>query len=282
MSNPRIVFFGNSTYSVIDEKSIYERFGLSVVVTIPDQVRRYEPAKESPVKTFATMHKIPVIEAEKLTDGIIDRIKGYKPDFLVVADYGLILPKALLSLPVYASLNVHHSLLPKYRGPAPAPAAILNGDEESGVSVIVMTNKVDAGDILMQASYKLTPDETTDSLLTQLNILGSQAAIKAIEEYLSGTIHPIKQDEAKATFTKYMTKKDGLIDLSDDPELNWRKIRAFGDWPGTFFIVKHGNKDIRVKIKDAAFKDGVLRIQRVIPENKKEVSYEDFLRGLRA
>jgi len=276
-----ILFFGNSAYSVIDAKALYEKFGLSAVVTTPDHVKPGKPPKESPVKVFAKDRGIPIVEAEKLTAEVIEQIKAYKPDFLVVADYGLILPKALLALPTYAPLNVHHSLLPKYRGPAPVPAAILNGDTEAGVSIIVMTSGVDAGDILMQIPYTLKPDETTDSLLTELNILGAQAVTSVIERYLLGTTQPVKQDETKASFTTYLYRKDGFLSLGDDPVLNWRKIRAYGEWPGTFFIVKHRGKDINVKIKKARYNDGLLTIERVIPENKREMSYEDFLRGIK-
>ena len=281
IKNPRIIFFGNSKYSVIDAEALRKHFGLSAIVTLPDSINRQtKKPVQGPVNAFARAHHIPLVEAEKLTPDIIEKIKSFSPDFLVVADYGLILPKSLLSVPLYAPLNIHHSLLPKYRGPAPAPAAILNGDKVSGVSVILMTPGVDEGDILAQIPYELKPDETTDSLLTELNKLGAQAVVEVIEKYLEGTAQPKKQNEKQATVTKYMSRNDGLIDLSGNPEINWRKIRAFGTWPGTFFVVKHRGKKTRVKIKKAAFQDGVLTVQRVVPENKKEMSYEDFLRGL--
>ena len=281
IKKPRIIFFGNSKYSVIDAEALHKHFGLSAIVTLPDSINRQTKKPiQCPVNAFAHAHHIPLVEAKKLTPDIIEKVKSFSPDFLVVADYGLILPKSLLSVPLYAPLNVHHSLLPKYRGPAPAPAAILNGDKVSGVSVILMTSGVDEGDVLKQISYELKPDETTDSLLTQLNVLGSQAVIEVIETYLAGAVQVQKQDEKKTTVTKYMSRNDGLIDLSGNPEINWRKIRAFGTWPGTFFAVKHRGKETRVKIKKAAFQNGVLTIQRVVPENKKEMSYEDFLRGL--
>ena len=281
IKKPRIIFFGNSKYSVIDAEALHKHFGLSAIVTLPDSINRQTKKPiQCPVNAFAHAHHIPLVEAKKLTPDIIEKVKSFSPDFLVVADYGLILPKSLLSVPLYAPLNVHHSLLPKYRGPAPAPAAILNGDKVSGVSVILMTSGVDEGDVLKQISYELKPDETTDSLLTQLNVLGSQAVIEVIETYLAGAVQVQKQDEKKTTVTKYMSRNDGLIDLSGNPEINWRKIRAFGTWPGTFFVVKHRGKKTRVKIKKAAFQDGVLTVQRVVPENKKEMSYEDFLRGL--
>src|SRR3989338_10197036 len=182
---PHIIFFGNSKYSVIDAQALKEHYGLSAVVTIPDRTDSHKKLAPSPVKLFAQKLNIPLLEADKLTPDIIEQIKIYKPDFLVVADYGLILPKTLLSVPIKTALNIHHSLLPKYRGPAPAPAAILNGDEVAGVSIIVMSKQVDAGDVLKQVTYRLKQDETTDSLLTKLNTLVAQAVIDVIQQYLS-------------------------------------------------------------------------------------------------
>lgn len=280
--NPRIIFFGNSKYSVINALALSEHFRLSAIVTVSDSInpRTREPI-QSPAKLFAIAHNIFLIETNALTPEAVEKIKSLSPDFLVVADYGLILPASLLAIPAYAPLNVHHSLLPKYRGPAPAPAAIVNGDTLSGVSIIVMTDTVDAGDILKQVSYALKPNETANSLLTVLNTLGARAVIEVIDEYLIGATHPVKQDEAKATFTRYMTRNDGLIDLLDDPETNWRKIRAYEGWPGTFFVAAHRGRKMRVKITRASFEGGILSIQRVVPENKKEMGYEDFVRGLK-
>src|SRR5204863_4157406 len=133
-SKINIVFFGSSYYSVIIAKALQKAFGLSLVVTIPDKpVGRKQILTPSPVKIFALEQKIPVITANKLTDEVIEQIRLYQPDFLVVSDYGLILPKKLLQLPKHAPLNVHHALLPEYRGPSPAQFAILHGEEKTGV-----------------------------------------------------------------------------------------------------------------------------------------------------
>src|SRR5690242_13888773 len=132
-----IIFFGNTIHSAIVAKALFQTFGLSAIVTTPDKpVGRKNILTPTPTKTFALQNNIPVIEADKLDAPIIDVITTYDPDFFVVADYGLFLPKKLLALPKYQPLNVHHSLLPKYPGPTPAPSAILAGDKVSGVSVI--------------------------------------------------------------------------------------------------------------------------------------------------
>src|ERR1035437_4619807 len=151
----KIVFFGNTKHSLIGAKIIQKELGFSLVVTIPN----------SPLEKFAIEEKIPYLLVTKLNDEVIEKIAAIETDFLVVEDYGLILPTKLLEVPKYASLNIHHSLLPKYRGPAPAPAAILAGDKISGVSIIKMSSKVDAGAIFAQKEYVLKETETTDSLL---------------------------------------------------------------------------------------------------------------------
>ena len=276
-----IVFFGNSKYSVIDAEALFKDFGLSAIVTIPNRPVNRKEMLVSPVKTFAKENNIPLIEALKLTPDTVEEIKKYEPDFLVVADYGLILPRALLALPKYAALNVHHSLLPKYRGPSPAPAAILSGDKESGVTIITMNEKVDAGNILAQVAYTLASDETTDSLLTKLNTLGAKAVTEVIEQHLTGKVEKKVQDETRAVYTKFMSKTEGKINLTDSPEINWRKIRAYGKWPGTYFLAEKNGKEMRVKIAKASHRNNTLLIERVIPENGKEMGYEDFLRGMR-
>lgn len=269
-----VVFFGNTKYSVIVAEAVRKKFGLALVVTNPDRpAGRRHILTPNPVKTFALENNIRVITADKLDQGIIGQIAKLKPDFLVLTDYGLILPKDILALPEYAPLNIHHSLLPKYRGPSPAPTAILNGEKISGVTIIRMNEQVDAGQILAQKEYHLKGDETTDSLLIQLNTLGGKIIIPVIENYLKGTIKPVKQDEAKATFTKRLKKEDGLIDLENPPapDILDRMIHAYHPWPGVW-----------TKWKIAG---GGWRIVKFLPERKvqveggKPMTVKDFLNG---
>jgi len=265
-----IIFFGNTSYSVIDAKALYNRFGLTAVVTIPDKPIKQNNVIQSPVKLFAEKHTIPVIEASKLTADIIEKMRQLQPDFLVIADYRLILPQTLLDIPKFAPLNVHHSLLPKYRGTSPVPTAILNGEKISGVTIIRMNTKIDAGDILAQKEYILKPDETAESLLTRLNELGGQAVVEVIENFKN--ITPIRQDTSKATFTSYMTKQDGYIDLKNPPaqEILDRMTRAYYPWPGVWTFLRMKNKEVRIKF---------------LPENKIQVAgkkpqtIKDFFNG---
>lgn len=293
----KIVFFGNTKYSVIVAKKLHNEYGLSSVVTIPDRpIGRKKVLTPSPVKQFALEHNIPVLTGDSFYSSSeakrsrevssrqartinIEEIVSFNPDFLVVADYGLILPKALLQIPKYAPLNVHHSLLPKYRGPSPAPTAILNGDKVSGVTIIKMTSEVDAGPIFAQKEYTLKPDETTDSLLTALNTLGGKLIVDVIKNY--GTLKPITQDESAASITKRIAKQDGYIDLANPPtpEKLDRMIRAYFPWPTAWTrIVLRLNLD-----QGSTFQKE--RIVKFLPGQKLQVEggrpmpLKDFLNG---
>ncbi|MBI2430566.1 MAG: methionyl-tRNA formyltransferase [Candidatus Levybacteria bacterium] len=255
-----IIFFGNTKYSVIVAEKLHKNFGLKAVVTIPD----------SPVKAFALKNNIRVVESRRLDNNTVKQIAHFSPDFLVVADYGLLLPKELLNLPKYAPLNVHHSLLPKYRGPSPVPTAILNGEKISGVTIIKMNEVLDAGDILAQKEYTLKPDETTPNLLTKLNELGGEIIISVINDYIAGYAKPIPQNENDVTFTKRFEKKDGYIDLKNPPEQLDRMIRAFYPWPGVWTRQMINGKSSIIKF---------LPLQKIQVEGKKPMSYKDFING---
>lgn len=300
----KIAFFGNTKYSVIDARVLHERFGLVQVVTKPDKpTGRKRILTPNPVKTFAVANKIPVIEADSfsVTKGQtlkssisrsdlnpIDKILRFAQndrglDFIVVADYGVILPREVLDIPKIAPLNVHQSLLPKYRGTSPAPAAILAGDKKTGVTIIKMVEEVDAGDILSQEEYEMEPTETTDSLLTKLNQLGSQLVCKVIENYDS--IKPKPQDEAKATFTERMSKKDGQIDLENppDPIILDRMIRAYYPWPTVWSKVKVKGESEKIIKFLPAIPDERSPINNtpflIQPEGKKPMTPKEFLNG---
>ncbi|MBI2338177.1 methionyl-tRNA formyltransferase [Candidatus Daviesbacteria bacterium] len=228
MKNLSIIFFGNTKYSTIGARIINSTHPLSLIIT--------KKLDFNPVKNMAEKLNIPLVETDKLDQTVIERVKKQQPDFLVVEDFGLILPDELLSIPGYASLNIHHSILPKYRGPSPAPFAILNGDKVSGVTVIQMTKEVDAGDLLAQKEYVLSAKENTDSLLTTLNKMGGELLVSVINKYLKREIKPIKQDQSKATYTKHFTKQDGFFDIENppSPEVLDRMIRAYYPWPGVW------------------------------------------------
>lgn len=272
----KIVFFGSSKYSVIAEKAIYEKFGLSLVITVPDSlIVRKKAFTASPVKEFAIENKVPVLTTQTLTSEIISKIRKINPDFLVVADFRLILPKTLLDLAKIAPLNVHHSLLPKYRGPSPAPSALLSGENETGVSIILMAEKVDTGDILSQKKYTIKSDDTTDSLLTKLNYLGTDLIVSIIQNFNGYYEKRIKQEEKFATYTKILTRSSGYINLSSldktysNLELD-RMVRAYYPWPGVWTKIKTKKGELRIKF---------LPGKKIQPEGKKQMEIKDFLNG---
>lgn len=254
----KIIFFGNTKYSIIGAGIVNTTYPIMLFITIPN----------SPVKFLAKKLNTPVMETTKLDKTILEKVKKMNPDFLIVEDYGLILPKQLLCLPKYAPLNIHHSLLPKYRGPSPAPFAILNGDKVSGVTIIKMNEEVDKGEILAQKEYALSENETTDSLLTKLNEMGAQLLISVIKEYLEGVEKPAVQTESAATVTRRFEKKDGYFDIEHppSPEKLDRMIRAFYPWPTVW--TRWNGKIVKF------LPGGLLQM-----EGKKPISLKDFLNG---
>lgn len=266
-----IVFFGNTKYSLIGAKIIQQSLGLSCIVTIPNRPDKRGRLLPSPLKNFALEKNIPVVTVDTLDEETLERLKLLKPDFFVVEDYGLFLPDNFLTLPKLASINIHHSLLPKYRGPSPAPNAILNGDRISGVTVMKMVAEVDAGPILAQKEYTLKPDETTDSLLTTLNKQGAELLIEVLKDYKNYTPQP--QDEKKATLTERLKKVDGYFDIDKPPSPQQldRMIRAYYPWPNAWTKIRIMNHE--------------LRIMKLLPQNMiqleggKPMSIKDFLNG---
>lgn len=269
-----IIFFGSSKYSTIVANSLHQNIGLTAIVTLPDvPVGRHKTITPNPVKTFAEKNNIPFITANKLDKETIEKIAGFKPDFLAIADYGKILPKDLLALPKYAPLNVHHSLLPKYRGPSPAASVILAGETTSGVTIIKMGEKLDEGDILAQKEYTLAKNDTSESLLNALNKIGGELILHVLNNYARGKIKKIPQDHSKATYTRKIEKTDGFIDSNNPPSREQidRMIRAYYPWPTVW---------TRLEINP-----GVWKIIKLLPENKiqaeggKPMPIKDFLNG---
>ncbi len=269
----KIVFLGNTKYSTIVENHLLKHFGLTAVITLPDQPQgRKKVLTPTPVKALAQANNVPVISARKLTEDVIQQIQRLELDFLVVADYGLILPVTLLAIPKAAPLNVHHSLLPKYRGPAPAPSVILAGEKTSGVTIIKMVKEIDAGDILAQKIYTLSSKETTDSLLRKLNTLGAEIIVPVIENFQGHKQKALAQDARQATFTKYLKKQDGFIDLQSPltPEEFDRMVRAYFPWPTVWTRLKIGSSEKIVKF----LPEKILQV-----EGKQQTSLKDFLNG---
>ena len=197
-------------------------------------------------------------------------------DLGVIAYYGKIIPKAVLELPKHGFLNAHPSLLPRWRGPAPVQAAILAGDERTGVTIHIATEKPDTGPILAQKEVVMDIKDTCLSLTEKLAREGASLLITTIEKWLAGEIKPKEQNNSKATYTRLLKKKDGEINWSEPADYIERMIRAYDPWPGTFTKMKNGKI---LKIKKAEVANGVLRPIIVQPEGKKDMPWEAYLRG---
>ena len=247
----------------------------ALVVTSPDAPRgRGLVLTPSPVKELALAHGIPVLAPEKLDADLIRAVRGYECDYALVVAYGKLFPEELIAAFPKGVLNVHYSLLPKYRGATPLETALLSGESTTGVTIQTMAKEMDAGDILVQEETPIAPAETARELRPRLILMGAELLAATLPAFERGDITPAPQDASKATRAYKIKKEDGLLDLSAPAEDNWRKYRAYADSIGTYFF-KDGK---RVKITSAEFSGGEFRVLRVIPEGKRETSFADFNR----
>jgi methionyl-tRNA formyltransferase len=206
------------------------------VVTQPDREKgRGRKVLFSPVKELALQHDLTPLQPEKVKEEAFqEALIILQPDFIVVVAFGQILPKSILKIPKYGAVNVHASLLPKYRGAAPIAWAILNGEKVTGVTTMVIDEGMDTGGILLQAEIPMGDEETCETLHDRLASLGAQLLLKTLEKMKRGNIQPIPQDHSKATYAPPLKKEDGQIDWKKEAKEIDRQIRAFNPWPGAF------------------------------------------------
>lgn len=248
----------------------------SLIITSPDAKRgRGLQMQSSPVALFAEKNNVPCLKPEKLEEELETISKnGFQFDLSIVVAYGKIIPEKIINMPKLGSVNLHYSLLPKYRGASPVESAILNGDTETGVTIQKMKFKMDSGPIIAMEKTVILPTEKAADLRKRLTKIGGQLLVKTLPKFLSGKIKEVAQNEKEATFCKKIKKEDGLINLNDDAIKNYNKFRAYAVWPRTFFFVN--NK--RIIITDAVLENNNFIIKKVLPEGKKEIKYEDFLK----
>jgi methionyl-tRNA formyltransferase len=269
------IFFGtpdvaSNTLEILKKNSYLP----SLIVTSPDaKSGRGLQIQNSPVAIFAEKNNIPCLKPNNLNNDFTEKLMPscLEPNclFIVVA-YGKIIPEELLNLPKLGSLNIHYSLLPKYRGASPVESAILAGDEETGISIQKMIYKMDAGPIVAQKITKILPEEKASELRARLIKIGGELLVKTLPDFINNKITPIIQDETIAIHCKKIKKEDGLIDLNDDPIKNYNKFRAYAAWPRTFFF----KNDKRIIITDAKIENGEFKILKIIPEGGKEIDYK--------
>lgn len=273
------------------------------VVTQPDRpAGRGQKRTPSPVRRVAESHHIPVLAPEKIRDpAFLNTLKGWAPELIVVVAYGRILPSSILDLPPQGCLNVHYSLLPKYRGASPIAWAIVGGEEKSGVTTMRLVEKMDAGPILLQEEVPLAPDETAASLEAKLIPIGARLLLETIHRLKDGSITPKPQREEEVTYAPILKKEDGKIDWSQPANTIERRVRALYPWPSAYTTLKGKLLKIyRAAVITAeergvcgeivradrqslwiATGHGVLSLEEVQLENRKRLPAAEFLKGAR-
>jgi len=247
----KIIFMGTPEIAVPSLKALVENgFDIPLVITQPDKPKgRGQAVQYPPVKEYALTAGLEVYQPEKIKNNteVMEKLKSISPDFFAVAAYGKILPQEVLDIPKIAPVNVHFSLLPKYRGPAPVNWAIMNGEEETGACTMLMDAGMDTGDILLTAKTPILK-KNAGELADELAVTGAELLIKTLNEFES--ITPIKQDNDKATKAPMMNKEMGLINWSQDAFQIERMIRAFTPWPASYSMLD--NKKIKIFKSDVA------------------------------
>ena len=300
----RVVFMGSPDFALpgLSALAAARTYQVVGVITQPDRASgRGRELKSPPVKNLALELDIPIMQPEKLrTPESMQQLSVWNPDLIIVAAFGQILKKDVLDLPRYGCINVHASLLPRWRGAAPINAAILAGDEETGVTIMQMDVGLDTGPMLAKKSIRLNPDDTTGSALQALSTLGADLLLETLPEYLSGNLKPVPQPAEGATYAPMLKKEDGLLDFTRPAIELERRVRAMNPWPGAWFewngnplkvlraSVISGEKGLlngnrftiegRPAIMSA---DDALALDEVQPAGKKIMSGKSFLAGAR-
>ena len=300
---PRVLFYGSPDFAIPTLQALIDSpFRPIAVVTQPDaRAGRGRSLRPPPIKQLAAVHDIPALQPAKLRDrAAIAQIASLRPDLQIVAAYGQLIPTEILDLPSHGSLNVHASLLPRWRGASPISAAILQGDTETGVSIMLVDEHEDTGAILRQQSTPIIPTEHAGDLSDRLAQVGARLLLETIPDWLNGGITPIPQDSDRATRARRVKKSQGRIDWQQTADQIARHIRAYTPWPAASTTLDQ--TPIRVTLAtcsdsavqnlpgtilqagttiDVATADGVLQIHRLQRAGKRELSAEEFARGTR-
>ena len=278
----RIVFFGSPGSALPSLKKILDAgHRIELIISQPDKpTGRGKKLMPCPVKKMALDLNIPVFQPSRIKKDAetLDKLKDIQPDLNVVVAYGQIIPSSIIYLPKYNSLNVHFSLLPKYRGASPVQWALLNGEEKTGITIFELNEKMDEGDILTQEETIILPDESAAELESRLAQTGAELLKKTISEIKK--IKPVKQDHTLATFAPKLSKADGRIDWTKDSLYIQRKLRAFNPWPSTY--VFFGEKILKIQkdgIQVCCGEQSLFLIERVQPENRNIMDAYAFSLG---
>lgn len=298
-----VVFMGTPAFAApILESLIEENYDVVAVVTQPDRpVGRKHVLTASPVKQVAIAHDIPVFQPAKISGSQeMQKLIDLAPDLIVTAAFGQFLPTALLASVKVAAVNVHASLLPKYRGGAPVHYAIMNGDDQTGVSIIYMVQKMDAGDVIAQRSMPIEKTDDVGTMFDKLSLLGRDLLVETLPKLLSGDVQPTPQDPAKVSFSPTIKPDEEQVDFTQPAELVDAKIRGLRPFPSAFVIlngVRTKLWDVNVMVEKTALKPGqivrktkhelaiatggggVVSINQLQPAGKPKMTITDYLNG---
>jgi methionyl-tRNA formyltransferase len=302
-----VVFMGTPEFAVPSlEALIRSTYRVVAVYTQPDRkAGRGQSIAFSHVKQLALSQGLEVVQPDSLrATGAVDKLASFAPDLIVVAAFGQILPQEVLALPKSGCINVHPSLLPRYRGASPIATAILQGDETTGVTIMLMDIGMDTGPILSQKDVSISAEDTTGSLTAKLAQVGAQLLMETLPLWIDGQIKPQPQEESRASYSEVINKGDGEMDWRLPALELWRRVRAFDPWPGCYarwhgkrlklskVVPLHGGKPgepgkvIALSppvptVVGIETGDGVLGLLGVQLEGKREMSADEFVRGQR-
>lgn len=299
MKDLRVVFMGTPDFARTILEGLIPKVNVVLVVSQPDSlVGRKKVLTPSPVKSLAIDNDIEVFTPEKIRLDY-DRIIEAKPDMIITCAYGQIIPKVLLDLPEYGAINVHASLLPKLRGGAPIHHAIIDGLDETGITIMYMDEHMDSGNIITQESTKIEDNDTLDTLSLRLQKIGSNLLLKTIPSILDGTNESIKQDESDVTFGYVITKEDEKIDFNKTTREIYNQIRGLNFNPGAYFTLngeiikvyesKIGSSVGKISCINNIYKDGIgigtkdgeIILTKIKPAGKRVLLVKDYLNGIK-
>jgi methionyl-tRNA formyltransferase len=299
----RIVFFGTPAFAVPSLSALLaSRHAVVGVVTQPDKPRgRGQKVSDAPVKALAVERGLTVLQPERLTrDAFAELFAALAADLGVVAAYGKILPEWLLQMPAFGMINVHASLLPKYRGAAPVQRAVLQGETETGVTIMRVVNALDAGPMMAHVVRPINPDESSDVVERDLARLGADLLLQVVDELAAGRAREIAQDDSKATYAPRLSKEEGLLDFNQPAPTIHNRIRGLRPWPGGYTFLR-GRRIVihqsRLSVPAAAAEPGTcvaagpagitiacgagtaIDILHVQPEGRRSMSAREYLAG---
>ncbi len=298
-----IVFCGTPRFAVPTlEKLVEAGFSVPLVLTQPDRPKgRGLEVVASPVKQAAERLQLPIYQPEKIkqNEELRAKLEAIRPQAIIVVGYGRIIPPWMLELPPLGNINLHASLLPKYRGAAPIQWAIARGETVTGVTTMRIDEGLDTGDILLQKDMAIADEDTAETLSPRLAVIGADLMIETLRGLEAGTIHPQKQDNARATLAPILKKEDGRIDFTRSAQEIYNRLRGFQPWPGAFTTFRRKGLGItaiklaaeQVATAEILVRDGrlfvgcgigsAIELLEIQPEGKKRMAARDFVQGYR-